>query len=70
MFYLLMKLFSSLWGLLMLGLAVWAAWWTYNDAKSRNMMSWLWAAVSILFFPLGFILYLVVRAFSKPKNTT
>jgi hypothetical protein len=53
----------------MLGLAVWAAWWTYNDAKSRNMISWLWAVVSLIFFPLGFVIYLVVRYFSKPKNT-
>jgi hypothetical protein len=69
LFYTYTKLFSNLWSLLMLGLAVWAAWWTYHDAKSRNMISWLWAVVSLIFFPLGFAIYLGVRYFSKPKNT-
>jgi hypothetical protein len=51
-----------------IGLAAWAAWWTYRDAKSRGMTAWVWTAVALLFFPLGFIIYLIVRTFSKPKN--
>jgi hypothetical protein len=53
-----------------MGLAVGAAWWTYNDAKWRDMISWLWALVSLLLFPLGFIIYLIVRTFVKPKSAT
>jgi hypothetical protein len=69
-FHLLTKLLSGIWGFIMLGLAVWAAWWTYYDAKSRNMVSWFWAVLSLLFFPLGFFIYLVIRFLAKPKSTT
>lgn len=64
------RIFSGFWGLLTFGLAVWAAWWSYADAHRRQMTAWLWAAISFLFFPLGFIVYLIARAFSKPKTTT
>jgi putative effector of murein hydrolase LrgA (UPF0299 family) len=70
MFFTGLRLLGSLWGLIVLALAVWAAWWTYNDANSKNMLGWLWAAVSFLFFPLGLIVYLIARAFAKPKTTS
>jgi hypothetical protein len=70
MIYTYSRLFNNIWGLLILGLAVWAAWWTYNDTtKSNNKLRWLWTIVSLLFFPLGFIIYLMVRVYTKPKNT-
>ncbi|TCL67411.1 phospholipase D-like protein [Hydrogenispora ethanolica] len=62
------RIFNGLWSLISIGLAAWAVWWTYRDAKSRGMTAWVWTAVALLFFPLGFIIYLIVRAFSKPKN--
>ena len=65
-----LRILSGFWGLATFALAVWAAWWSYHDAKRREMIAWLWAAISFLFFPLGFIVYLIARAFSKPKTTT
>ena len=70
MFFPGLRLVGSLWGLLSLGLAIWAAWWTYRDARSKNRSGWIWAGVTFLFFPLGFVIYLIVRAFSKPKATS
>jgi hypothetical protein len=62
------RVFNGLWSLVMIALAVWAAWWTFRDAKHRGMLAWLWAAVSLIFFPLGFVIYFLARSFAKPKN--
>ena len=70
MFYSGFRLFSSIWGLITFGLAVWATWWTYTDAKSNGMLAWLWAGVTFLIFPLGFIVYLIARSFSKSKTVS
>ncbi len=59
---------SGWWYLISLALAVWAAWWTYRDAAARGMLAWLWSALSLIIFPLGWIVYLIVRAFTKPKS--
>ena len=61
------NIFRGFLGLLMLPLAILAAFWTYKDAGKRNLSPLLWAGISFLVFPVGFIIYISYRLFSKNK---
>ncbi len=68
MFFVGFNFFRGLLGLLMLPLAIWAAWWTYKDVDSRGLrFPWLWAGISFSIFPLGFFVYIIYRIFAKNK---
>lgn len=68
MFFIGFNFFRGLLGLLMLPLAIWAAWWTYNDVINQKLRyPWLWAGVAFSIFPLGFFVYLFYRIFNRNR---
>lgn len=68
MFFVGFNFFRGLLGLIMLPLAIWAAWWTFKDVNNRGLRyNWLWAGISFSVFPLGFIVYLFYRMFARNK---
>jgi len=69
MFFIGFNVFRGLFGLLMLPLAIWAGWWSYQDAaRSGRHSPWLWAGISFSVFPVGFIIYLLYRVFARNKK--
>lgn len=61
MFFFGFNIFRGPMGLLMFPLSIFAAWWTYRDAQTRQLAPLLWAGISFSIFPLGFIAYLIRR---------
>lgn len=63
MFFFGFNVFPGLSGLILLPLAILAAYWTWKDANRLGGNPMLWAAISFSIFPIGFIVYLVYRTF-------
>ena len=46
---------------------IWSSIWVYRDAKSRNLEAAIWLLIALLVFPIGIIIYLVLRSSLEPK---
>lgn len=51
--------------LVYLGLYIWAIVFTYQDAKARGENAALWLVLTIFFFPLSWIIWIIVRPKQK-----